>query len=91
MILEFSEFIRKNYSYIIIATLLVSIVVGFYTAEPGKMLKAYSTLFVVLMIASMGFTITAKSLLLALKDGSILTTFQPKLLKQTKSVISFPA
>jgi len=68
MILEFSGFIRRNYSYIIIATLLVSVVVGFYTAKPGKVLKAYSTLFVVLMIASMGFTITVRSLLLALKD-----------------------
>ncbi len=36
MILEFSEFIRAKYPYIIIATLVVAIFVGFYTASPGK-------------------------------------------------------
>ena len=68
MILEFSEFIRAKYPYIIIATLVVAIFVGFYTASPGKFLKNYSIWFVIVMIASMGYTITARSFFMALKD-----------------------
>lgn len=68
MIIEFAEFMRKNYSYIIVATLIISIIIGFYTSYLGELLKIFSIPLTILMIASMGFTIKFKNFLLALKD-----------------------
>ena len=68
MIQRFALFVREKYSYIIISSLIAGIIVGFYTSYPGMLLKRFSVLFVVIMIASMGFTITFRSFALALKD-----------------------
>lgn len=65
---KFAEFVRERYSYIIISTLVIGVVLGLYTSYPGMILKRFSTAFIVVMIASMGFTITFKSFVLALKD-----------------------
>ncbi|RLI78263.1 hypothetical protein DRP05_07795 [Archaeoglobales archaeon] len=68
MVRRFASFVREKYSYIIISSLIAGIVVGFYTSYPGMLLRRFSVLFVVVMIASMGFTITFRSFALALRD-----------------------
>ena len=65
---RFTIFVREKYSYIIISSLILGILVGFYTNYPGLVLKKFSVAFIVVMIASMGFTITFRSFALALRD-----------------------
>ncbi|MDI3502431.1 MAG: arsenite transporter [Archaeoglobi archaeon] len=65
---RFASFVRDKYSYIIITSLILGILVGFYTNYPGLVLKKFSVAFIVVMIASMGFTITFRSFALALRD-----------------------
>ena len=64
----FASFVREKYSYIIISSLIAGIAVGFYTSYPGMLLKRFSLAFIILMIASMGFTITFRSFALAVRD-----------------------
>lgn len=65
---RFAGFVRDKYSYIIISSLILGIAVGLYTNYPGLILKKFSIAFIIVMIASMGFTITFKSFALALRD-----------------------
>lgn len=68
MVRKFADFVRERYSHIIISSLILGVVLGLYTSYPGLVLKKFSTAFTVVMIASMGFTITFRSFALALRD-----------------------
>lgn len=67
-ILAYARFIRENYTYIIVATLVVAVIVGLFTASPGLVLRRANTPLIIIMIAAMGFTITFKSLGAAVRD-----------------------
>ena len=67
-IFGYAKFVREKYTYIIIATLAVGIVVGLFTSSPGVLIRKFNTPLIVIMIAAMGFTITFKNLGLAAKD-----------------------
>lgn len=68
MLLRFANFVREKYSYIIVSSLIAGVIIGLFTSYPGIILKRLSIALIVLMIASMGFTITLKSFTLALRD-----------------------
>jgi len=65
---ELAKLIKEKYSYIMISSLTLGVVIGLNTNYPGTLLKRYSTEFIFLMIASMGFTMTFSSFISALKD-----------------------
>jgi len=58
----FSEFMRRNYFYVILTDLAVGVIVGLFTSRPGEVIRGFNTPLMVLMIAAMGFTITFRSL-----------------------------
>jgi predicted Na+-dependent transporter len=64
----YAKFIREKYTYIILATLIIGIIVGFFTPSPGLFIRKINTPLIIIMIAAMGFTINFKHLGLALKD-----------------------
>jgi len=68
VILSYAKFIREKYTYIIITTLVVGVFIGFLTSGPGRAIRQFNTPLIVIMIASMGFTITFKSLGQAARD-----------------------
>jgi predicted Na+-dependent transporter len=68
VITAYARFIREKYTYIIITTLVIAVVVGIFTPSPGVFIRQFNTLLIVIMIAAMGFTITFKSLGSAVKD-----------------------
>jgi len=68
MLLSYAKFMRERYAYVIISTLILGIGVGFFTALPGLIIRAFSTPLIVIMIGAMGFTITFRSLGAAVKD-----------------------
>jgi predicted Na+-dependent transporter len=53
---------RRNYSYVILATLVIGVIVGLFTSRPGEVIRAFNVPLMVIMIAAMGFTITFRSL-----------------------------
>ena len=67
-ITAYAKFIREKYTYIILTTLVIAVVVGLFTASPGQALRHANTPLIVIMIAAMGFTITFKSLGAAVRD-----------------------
>jgi predicted Na+-dependent transporter len=64
----YARFVREKYTYIIITTLVIGVVVGLFTASPGVHIRQFNTPLIVVMIAAMGFTITFKSLAMAIRD-----------------------
>jgi len=64
----YAAFIRNNYTYVIIATLIAGILVGLATSTPGAFIQQFNVPLIVIMIAAMGFTITFKSLGAAARD-----------------------
>jgi len=64
----YATFIRNNYTYIIITTLVIGVIVGLFTPIPGVFIRQFNTPLIVIMIAAMGFTITFKSLGVAIRD-----------------------
>ena len=64
----YARFVREKYTYIIITTLVMGVVVGLFTASPGVHIRQFNTPLIVVMIAAMGFTITFKSLAMAIRD-----------------------
>jgi len=67
-IMTYARFVREKYTYIIVTTLVIGVVVGLFTASPGQALRQANTPLIVIMIAAMGFTITFKSLGSAARD-----------------------
>jgi len=67
-ITAYAKFVREKYTYIILTTLVIAVVVGLFTASPGVYIRQFNTPLIVIMIAAMGFTITFKSLVMAIKD-----------------------
>jgi len=67
-ITAYAKFIREKYTYVILTTLVIAVVVGLFTASPGQALRHANTPLIVIMIAAMGFTITFKSLGSAVRD-----------------------
>jgi predicted Na+-dependent transporter len=67
-VVNYAKFIRENYTYIIIATLVIAVIVGLFTASPGKAIRQANTPLIVIMIGAMGFTITFRSLGAAARD-----------------------
>ena len=67
-VLAYSRFVREKYTYIILSTLVIAVVVGLFTASPGVYIRQFNTPLIVIMIAAMGFTITFKSLVTAARD-----------------------
>jgi len=67
-ITAYAKFIREKYTYIILTTLVIAVVVGLFTPSPGLFIRQFNTPFIVIMIAAMGFTITFKSLGMAARD-----------------------
>jgi predicted Na+-dependent transporter len=64
----YAKFVREKYTYIILTTLVVAVIVGLFTSSPGVHIRQANTPLIVIMIAAMGFTITFKSLGLAARD-----------------------
>jgi len=67
-ILKFCLFCKEKYSRIIIATLIIAVISGFFTSYAGSLLKPLTIPLIFIMIASMGFTITLKSFAFAFKE-----------------------
>src|SRR4030042_1033906 len=68
LIMTYARFVRENYTYIIITTLIIGVIIGFFTARPGVYIRQFNTPLIIIMIAAMGFTITFRSLGTAAKD-----------------------
>jgi len=68
MFSAYVRFMRERYSYVISGTLVLAAAWGLFSSAPGLLLGRLSALFMVTMIAAMGFTITIKSLAMAAKD-----------------------
>jgi len=67
-ILAYAKFVRENYTYIILVTLVIAVVVGLFTSSPGFHIRQVNTPLMVIMIAAMAFTITFKNLGIAARD-----------------------
>jgi predicted Na+-dependent transporter len=67
-ITAYAKFVREKYTYIIITTLVIGVIVGLFTPTPGQFIRHANTALIVIMIAAMGFTITFKSLGAAARD-----------------------
>jgi len=67
-ILTFCEFCRKEYSKIIFTTLIIAIISGIFISYVGILLKPLTTHLMIIMIASMGFTMTLKSFTFAFRE-----------------------
>jgi hypothetical protein len=53
-IMTYARFVREKYTYIIVTTLVIGVVVGLFTASPGQALRQANTPLIVIMIAAMG-------------------------------------
>ena len=67
-ITAYARFVREKYTYVIITTLVIGVIVGLFTSSPGQALRQANTPLIIIMIAAMGFTITFKSLGAAVRD-----------------------
>ena len=54
-IMSYARFIREKYTYIIITTLVIGVIVGLFTASPGQFIRQANTPLIVIMIAAMSF------------------------------------
>lgn len=66
--MNYAKFVREKYTYIIIMTLVLGVICGFFTSCPGEAIRQFNTPLIIIMIVAMGFTITFKSLGQALRD-----------------------
>ena len=67
-ILTYAKFVREKYTYIILTTLVIAVIVGLFTSSPGIFVRRFNIPLIIIMIGAMGFTITFKSLGMAIRD-----------------------
>ena len=67
-ILSYAQFVREKYTYIILATLVIAVIVGLFTASPGVHIRQFNTPLIIILIAAMSFTITFGNLGMAARD-----------------------
>lgn len=67
-ILAYARFVRAKYTHIIITALVAGVILGLITSSPGQLIRQASAPLIVVMIAAMGFTITFRSLGVAVRD-----------------------
>lgn len=67
-ITNYARFIREKYTYIIVTTLIIGVIIGFFSTRPGVLIRQFNTPLIIIMIAAMGFTITFRSLGAEAKD-----------------------
>ena len=65
---QFAEFIRKNYQTIILITVVVGLLLGLWTAAPGKVVQRYSQALTFLMILFISLTITPRQFALVVRQ-----------------------
>jgi predicted Na+-dependent transporter len=64
----YAKFVRENYTYIIIATLAMAVIIGLFTASPGQFIRQFNAPLIVILIAAMSFTITFTNLGMAARN-----------------------
>lgn len=69
-----AQAIRKRYSELIVASLIIGFVSGIFTTAPGLTIRGYSTLIIAVMIWAMSFTIKPKHLVGAIRNVKNYTT-----------------
>ncbi|MGQ9546355.1 MAG: arsenic resistance protein [Dehalococcoidia bacterium] len=67
-ILAYAKFIREKYTYIILTTLVIAVIVGLFTSSPGVHIRQFNTPLIVILIAAMSFTITFSNLGMAARN-----------------------
>lgn len=67
-ILTYARFVREQYTYIILTTLVIAVVIGIFTSSPGVYIRQFNTLLIVILIAAMSFTITFSNLGMAARN-----------------------
>jgi len=67
-LLNFAEFIRKQYQVIIIGAVVLGLVLGLWTSAPGKALQTYSQALTFLMILFISLTIQPRQLALVVRQ-----------------------
>jgi BASS family bile acid:Na+ symporter len=71
--MRFAEFVRKNYQAIIIATVIIGLLLGLWTTNPGKAVQEYSQALTFLMILFISLTITPRQFALVIRQpGAVL-------------------
>jgi len=60
--MAYARFVRENYTYIILTTLVIAVVVGLFTSSPGAFIKHFNTPLIIVLIAAMSFTITFRDM-----------------------------
>jgi len=68
VIITYARFVREKYTYIILTTLVVAVVVGFFTSSPGVFIRQFNIPLVIILIAAMSFTITFRGLGMAARN-----------------------
>lgn len=64
----YAKFVREKYTYIIIATLVIAVIMGFFTAAPGAFIRQFNIPLIIILIGAMSFTITFRDLGMAARD-----------------------
>jgi hypothetical protein len=54
-----------------LTTLLIALIVGLFTSEPGRVIKSVNVLLIAVMIGAMGFTMTFKSVRGAITKNAV--------------------
>lgn len=62
------QFCKEKYSYLIIGALIIAMIIGLFSSQVGMLLKPLTAPLVMLMIASMGFTMTPRGFALAFRE-----------------------
>jgi len=68
LIQAYAAFVRNNYTYLITGTLIIGVITGLVTPVPGLFIRQFNIPLIIIMIGAMGFTITFKSLGMAIRD-----------------------
>jgi len=66
--MRFAEFIRRNYQWIILGAVLVGLLLGLWTAAPGRWLQGYSQVLTFLMILFISLTITPRQFAMVVRQ-----------------------
>jgi len=64
----YARIIREKYTHIIIATLVIAVIVGFFSSGPGFFIRQFNIPLIIILIAAMSFTITFRDLGMAARD-----------------------
>lgn len=64
----YAKIVREKYTYIIITTLVVAVVAGFFSAAPGIFIRQFNIPLIIILIGAMSFTITFRDLGMAARD-----------------------